>query len=74
VGTADPDQKGRAVIARIRPAWREHKPSASLIGRTALAVLAVRAARVYPARQESIVYRRAHKAALEAPSWSTHNY
>jgi hypothetical protein len=33
--------------------------------------LATRAARAHITCQESIVYRRAHRAALEAPSWST---
>jgi hypothetical protein len=31
MGTVNPDKKGRAVIARIRSTWREHKPSAVLL-------------------------------------------
>jgi hypothetical protein len=65
------------MLACMRVTWHEHKCISLPIGRTmlyVLAVLALRAHRAHLARQESIVYRHTHGAALGASPWSTQIY
>jgi hypothetical protein len=64
-----PNREGRAMLACMRATWHEHRCIGPPIGR---AVLAVQALRAHLARQESIVYRHVHGAALGASPWLTH--
>jgi len=57
------------MLACIRATWYKHEYTGPPIGRAMLymlAVLAARALRAYLVRQESIVYKHAYEAALEA--------